>query len=94
LGDVIQTKQGLIPYLTKEEGKENKYILGLINATPYNFIHANTHNPTYISFPSIEALPYIQASDKIVSEVENIVDTILVKKENQLKPLHRKKRTQ
>jgi hypothetical protein len=26
LGDVIQTKQGLIPYLTKEEGKENKYI--------------------------------------------------------------------
>jgi hypothetical protein len=74
---------GLI--LEKRDGISLKYILGLINSTPYNIIHVNTHNSTYISFPSIEALPYIQASDKIVSEVENIVDTILVKKRESIK---------
>lgn len=69
---------GLI--LAKNGSVSLKYILGLMNSTLYNFIHSKTHNSTYISFPSIEALPYKEADKETVSRIEALVDIILMKK--------------
>lgn len=74
---------GLI--LAKEKGISLKYILALMNSTLYNFLHSNSHNSTYISFPSIEALPYVEASKETISEIESLVDIILSKKEISVK---------
>lgn len=48
-------------------------------------MHSNSHNSTYISFPSIEALPYVEASKETISEIESLVDIILSKKEISVK---------
>lgn len=63
--------------LPKSEDVSLKYIIGLMNSKLYNFIHANTHQSTYISFPSIEALPYLKGSDSDRERICALVSSIL-----------------
>lgn len=68
--------------LPKSEEVSLKYILGLMNSKLYNFIHANTHQSTYISFPSIEALPYIEGNAEDTGRIIELVSEILQQKKS------------
>lgn len=66
---------GLI--FAKNPAVDLKYILGLLNSKLLNFLHVKSHNSTYISFPSIFALPLAVADEKLRREVVGLVDEIL-----------------
>jgi len=61
---------------------ELKFILGILNSKLINFLHSKTHNSTYISFPSIEALPIVLGSNDFQKNIIALVDNILQKKIN------------
>ncbi len=56
------------------------YILGIMNSNLYNFIHSHTHNSTYISLPSIEAMPFRIADAETQTEIIERVKQIISKK--------------
>jgi adenine-specific DNA-methyltransferase len=70
--------------LAKKPTISLKYILGLLNSKLYNFIHANSHQSTYISFPSIEALPYVDVDEDTKNNIIRLVDEILEAHKNNL----------
>jgi len=55
-----------------------KYILGILNSNLLNYIHAKSHNSTYISFPSIESLPFAIAEPSVQQKIVTLVDYILL----------------
>ena len=57
------------------------YLLGVLNSKLLNFIHSKTHNSTYISFPSIEALAIVIPNECIQKKVIILVEAILNKKQ-------------
>lgn len=77
--------------LPKSEEISLKYILGFLNSKLFNFIHANTHQSTYISFPSIEALPYKEGPVDERTKIIELVTTILENKGKGEDTLHLEK---
>ncbi len=68
---------------TQEDNRlELKYILGVLNSSLLNFVHAKTHNSTYISFPSIKSLPFVIGSPKEQREVIELVEQIMTMRSN------------
>jgi hypothetical protein len=70
---------------TKKEETDLKFILGVFNSKLINFIHSRTHKSTYISFPSIEKLPYPKdVSIDMINSITELVEGILsIKQSNQ-----------
>jgi len=70
---------GLI-FVKPESNLDLKYVLGILNSSLLNFIHAKNHNSTYISFPSIEAMPLAIADSNVQREIIKLVDRVLAAK--------------
>jgi len=56
---------------------ELKYILGILNSKLINFIHSKSHNSTYVSFPSIESLPFVLGDESFQQKIISLVNEIL-----------------
>jgi hypothetical protein len=56
--------------------------LSVLNSSLLNFVHAKTHNSTYISFPSIKSLPFVIGSPKEQREVIDLVEQIMTMRSN------------
>lgn len=65
-------------FTKKETDLELKYILGILNSTLINIIHSFSHNSTYISFPSVMALPLVCANRREQRLLVDLVDKILI----------------
>src|SRR3989338_6200169 len=64
---------------------ELKYILGILNSKLINFIHSKSHNSTYVSFPSIESLPFVLGDESFQQKIISLVNGILeIKTKNKI----------